>query len=154
MSTFLERLVQAAEFAGVGATQAAIADTLGIKRQTVNRWFRDGIEPNSDNCFDIAAKFGVDGRWLKQGEGEMLPKPSPDGLTLEERDLIRNYRTATPQVRSVLRTMVRAARKSVVTIGAVLPPLLALPQAESALNYVACVLCQILGRRRYSIVAP
>lgn len=124
MSKFLERLQQAAKFAGVGHSQAAIADSLGIKRQTVNRWFRDGIEPSADNCFDIAAKWGVDGRWLKKGEGEMLPTPGGD-LPQDVRDIVREVLRTTPQRRKMVLNMVRALRKTAVTIAAVIPPLLA-----------------------------
>lgn len=153
MTTFLERLLQAAEFAGVGRTQSEIADALAINRQTVHRWFREGVEPSADNCFDIATKWGVDGRWLKKGEGDML-KPAGE-LPQDERELLKDYRLAPPQVRKVIRNMARAARKSIVTIAAAIPPLLATPQSEAAnmLHSLVCVLCQMLGvpRRAFKV---
>ena len=69
MSAFVERLVEAAKHAGVEPTQAGIAESLGLSKQTVWRWFREGIEPNAENCFEIARKWGVDAEWLKSGPG-------------------------------------------------------------------------------------
>jgi transcriptional regulator with XRE-family HTH domain len=129
MSTFVERLLQAARHAGVEETQKAIAASLGLKKQTVNRWFNEGGEPSADNLLDIEAKWGVDGKWLKKGEGEMVPTISV--LSPDERALLKDYRKALPRVRDVIRNMARAARKSVVTIAALIPPLL-VPQPSDA----------------------
>lgn len=122
MSTFIERLQSAARFSGVAESQSEIADSLHLARQTVNRWFKGG-EPNAEQTFAIARRWRVSPEWLKSGVGEMLPAPG-DGLSQEERDLIRHYRSATPQVRQVISTMTRAVRKSVVTIAMAIPPLL------------------------------
>ena len=131
MSTFRERLQQAAYFAGVGTTQASMANALGLNRQTINRWFLGG-EPSAENLLDISRKWGVSAEWLQSGEGEMLPKPATtDALNTEERELLRSYRSATPQTRQLLRTMARAARKSVIFLVATIPPLLSPPSAEA-----------------------
>lgn len=133
MTPFIDRLQRAAKFAGVGESQSEIADSLGLARQTVNRWFKGG-EPNAEQTFGIARAWRVSPEWLKSGVGDMLPNPG-DGLTLEERDLIRNYRSATPQVRQVISTMARAVRKTVVTLGMAIPPLLASdPTSASVLH--------------------
>jgi transcriptional regulator with XRE-family HTH domain len=152
MTTFLERLLQAAEFAGIGRTQSEIADALGINRQTVHRWFREGVEPSADNCFDIATKWGIDGRWLKKGEGEML-KPAGE-LPHDERELLRSYRSATPQTRQLLRKMARAATKSVLFIAATIPPLLSpANHSEAAMGQFAhqlpslCIMLNMIWRR-------
>ena len=126
---FTERLRQAANHAGVGPTQAAIADALGLNRQTVNRWFF-GSAPTVETLMEIARKWNVSADWLATGDGEMIP-PSPDGLSVEERELVRSYRSASPQVRKVLATMARAARKSVLFIVATIPPLLSPSNTEA-----------------------
>ena len=133
MTPFSERLVQAARYAGVPDTQAAIAKALGLKRQTVNHWFTSG-EPTAENLLEIASKWAVSAEWLRSGEGDMLPPPAPE-LPPDERELLRSYRAATPQTRQLLRTMARAARKSVVTIAAVIPPLLVPNNSEAAINH-------------------
>ena len=138
MSTFIDRLVQAARHAGVEPTQAGIAESLGLSKQTVWRWFREGIEPSADNSFDIARKWGIDAEWLKTGEGDMLPKPSSE-LPPDERELLKDYRLAPSQVRKVIRNMARAARKAIVTIAAAIPPFLAPQQSDaSVLHNVFC----------------
>ena len=131
MTPFIDRLLRAAKHAGVGESQSAIADSLDVARQTVNRWFKGG-EPNAEQTFSIARAWRVSPEWLKSGVGDMLPSPG-DGLSLEERDLIRNYRSATPQVRQVISTMARAVRKSVVTIALSIPPLLAPKPVDAAI---------------------
>lgn len=124
MNKFHERLQQAAKWAGVGDSQVDIAASLNLNRQTINRWFQGG-EPNAAMLLLIARSWGVDPEWLKTGEGEMLTAPDEDGLSQEERELIKNYRSASSQVRGVIRTMARAVRKSMVVISLAVPPLLA-----------------------------
>jgi transcriptional regulator with XRE-family HTH domain len=151
---FLERLRQAAHYKGVRERQTDIAASLGIPIQTVNQWFTKGYMPKRELIIRIARTYGVGLEWLANGEGDMLPKPS-ENLSSDERDLVKNYRMASPKVREVISTMARAARKSVVTIAAASPPLLAAPQTEAAnmLHSLACVLCQIVGlpRRQFKI---
>ena len=130
MNDFRGRLQEAARYAGVQEHQAAIAASLNLSRQTVNRWFH-GYEPNAKMVAHIARCWGVDSIWLTNGTGTMLPTPSPDGLSVEERELVRDYRSATPKVRDVIRTMARAVRKSAVTIALVIPPLLAPAPADA-----------------------
>lgn len=122
MTAFSERLLRAARYAGIPDTQAGIAKALGLKRQTVNHWFTSG-EPTAENLLEIAAKLVVSAEWLRSGEGDMLPPPSSE-LPADERELLRSYRSATPQTRQILRTMAKAARKSVLFMVATIPPLL------------------------------
>jgi len=124
MTKFGERLLQAARHLGVGESQSEIAANLGLSKQTVHHWFTKGF-PTVDNLALVERKWGVSGEWLRSGEGAMLPEPSGDGLTAEERELVKDYRKASPKVRDVIRTMTRAVRKSMVTIAAAIPPLLA-----------------------------
>ena len=130
MSTFADRLLQAARHAGIRDTQSAIATALGLKRQTVNYWFHGG-EPTAENLLDIAGRWDVDPDWLQSGKGEMLPKPATENLSQDEMNLVKDYRMASPKVRQVISTMARAARKAVVAVTLAIPPLLAPQQSEA-----------------------
>lgn len=132
MTKFSERLQQAAKHVGAGETQAEIAADLGLKRQTVNHWFRKGA-PEAENLALIEKRWGVNGEWLRSGDGEMLPQPSTDGLSSDERELVKDYRRASPKVREVISTIVRAARKSMVAICLSIPPLMAPNEADAGM---------------------
>jgi len=152
MATFIERLQQAAKHAGVGESQAAISSSPGLARQPVTRWFMGG-EPNAEQTFRIARAWGVDAEWLKSGVGTMLQPPS-DGLSTEERDLIKNYRSATPSVRDVIRIMTRAARKSMVTVAMAIPPLMAPQPVDAATSATLHNALHIVLRRWLSQLLP
>lgn len=130
--SFIERLQQAARNAGATTSQAGIALALGVNRQTVHRWFKGG-EPDADQLIKIATRFNVDAKWLKEGDGQMMPKPGGD-LSHDERELITNYRQATPKVREVVRMMTRAVRKAIVAGVFSIPPLLAPKDGHAAFN--------------------
>ncbi|HZM33655.1 MAG TPA: helix-turn-helix transcriptional regulator [Burkholderiales bacterium] len=132
MTTFVERLVQAAEHKSVGTTQSEIAAALGMHRQTVNKWFAAGVPPSGETILYIAKTWEVDPHWLETGEGTMLPPPAAEGLSAEERELLRNYRTANQRTREQISRVVRTLRKSVFVIAAVLPPFLAPQHGEAA----------------------
>lgn len=129
MTRFSERLQIAAKHAGVGETQTEIAGALGLKRQTVNHWFTKGA-PEADNLALIEKRWGVNGEWLRSGEGEMLPQPA--GLAPDVSELVRHYLSAPAKMRPTILSMVRAARKAIVTIGIVLPPFLSNADADAA----------------------
>jgi transcriptional regulator with XRE-family HTH domain len=138
MTKFSERLLSAAKHAGAGETQTEIANNLGLTRQTVTHWFnKDGV-PDGDNLALIEKRWGVNGEWLRSGDGEMLPQPSPDGLSTEERDLVKSYRLAPANVRPVIISMLRAARKAIVTFGVILPPFLASEAGSPTLHKQIC----------------
>jgi transcriptional regulator with XRE-family HTH domain len=139
--SYLNRLLEAAiraEVAKPGTTledrglQSAIANSLGISKQTVSYWFRQEGLPGVEHLQLIEERWRINGRWLVTGEGAMLDAPSGENLTAEERDLVKNYRLSTPRIRRAIAEMARAARKSIVTVGAVLPPLLVTLPAEEA----------------------
>ena len=134
MTTFKERLLRAAVHAGAGTTQVAIADALDLSRQAVNKWFIGTAEPSAENLLDISKKWGVSADWLQSGEGDMLPSPA-ESLPAEERELLRDYRSATPQTRKLLRTVARAARKSVLFMVATIPPLMSPSNSEAAMRH-------------------
>ncbi len=130
MSTFVNRLLQAARHIGSGERQTDIAIFIGLPIQTVNQWFVKGYVPKRDLMARIARAYGVDIGWLTDGEGEMVPSPSSK-LPADERELLRNYRTATPKTKEQIRSVVRSLRKVAVVIAvAMIPPLL--PDAELA----------------------
>ncbi|HZM36003.1 MAG TPA: helix-turn-helix transcriptional regulator [Burkholderiales bacterium] len=130
MTTFVERLVQAAEHKGIGTTQSEIAAALGMHRQTVNKWFAAGVPPSGETILYIARKWDIDPRWLETGEGSMTPPPFADARSADERELLRNYRTANQVTREQILRVVRTLRKTVVVIAALLPPFLA-PQHDA-----------------------
>lgn len=132
MTKFSDRLMQAARHAGVGETQSEIAADLGLKRQTVNHWFLKG-EPDGENVSHIAKRWGVNREWLASGDGEMLPQPSQDSLSHEERDLVRSYRLAPANARPVILSMLRAARKAIVTVPLMLPGFMAPKDADAGI---------------------
>lgn len=92
--TFQERLKKAAEQAKVPWGQTAVAKSLGLKKQTVDRWFDKG-EPKPAQLFLIADKWKVSVRWLATGDGSMLPsqpQSSPSDITAREEILLHLYR--------------------------------------------------------------
>lgn len=131
MTTFRERLQRAAKHAGVGETQAEIADNLGISRQTVHYWFKNG-GADAANLALIERRWGVNGEWLRSADGDMLPQPSPENLPREELELLRDYRKASAQAREHIRTVARALRKSVITLAAVIPPYMVSTDSDAA----------------------
>lgn len=72
MNTFKSRLFDAAQHVGVEWGQTPIGDSLGIHKQTVDRWFKGG-EPSMGHLVLISRKWGINGHWLLLGDGEMLP---------------------------------------------------------------------------------
>jgi transcriptional regulator with XRE-family HTH domain len=132
MTTFSERLLHAARHAGVGPTQTEIATSLGVSRQTVNHWFTKAGEPQSEILERIEERWGVSRKWLRTGDGDMLPKlNSSEPLPDDELKLLRDYRSAPAENRPKIRAIVRTLRKAVVTIAVVIPPLLAPDHADA-----------------------
>lgn len=115
MSTFKDRLQQAAQHAGVEFSQAAIARSLGIeRRQTVDRWFEDSV-PRQEMVFHIATSWKVDPVWLGTGKGSMLPG-IPTGLSQQEQDLLSGYRKLDKTRRLSVHEIVKVLAKAVVII--------------------------------------
>lgn len=71
MRPFSARLKEAAEHVGLEFGQTAIARSLGVNKQTVDRWFNDGI-PKPDHLYLIEDKWNVSARWLAREEGPMV----------------------------------------------------------------------------------
>lgn len=69
MSSINERI--AAVIRHSGLTKTAFAERLQISQQHVSRLAKDGT-PSDRTIADICREFGVNERWLRTGEGEML----------------------------------------------------------------------------------
>ena len=135
MSGFTDRLQQAAARAGYGDSQADLARALDLSRQRINRWFvEDGAGPDADVLLDISSRLGVNPKWLKTGEGAMIPDAANEDLSSEERALIRDYRSSSQKTREAIRAVVRTMRKVATVVVAAIPPLLASPDSEATLH--------------------
>lgn len=57
-------------------TQQAIADKLGLKRQTIAAYEIGTVTPSDRTILDICRKFDVRESWLRTGEGEPFVEKS------------------------------------------------------------------------------
>ncbi len=74
------RLSAARDAAGIGIE--ALAERLGVRRETVLAWESDRSEPRPSRLLDLAGIFGVSPMWLMTGAGEG-PGEISDERTLE-----------------------------------------------------------------------
>lgn len=119
MSQFIQRLQEAALYAGVPFKQADIARSLGIPRQTVHCWFH-GTEPDREQAANIAQRWKVSQPWLENGSGSMTAEaPVTADLSHEERDIIRAYRSASAQWRQMFYSLVKGLGKAVLVAAVV-----------------------------------
>lgn len=51
-------------------TQQSLADSLGLKQNTVASYEIDRVQPSDRTINDICDKFNVNEQWLRTGEGE------------------------------------------------------------------------------------
>lgn len=65
------RLVRARETRGLST--AALANQLGVKKETVAAWERDRSEPRINRLVMLAGILGVSPTWLMSGHGAGLP---------------------------------------------------------------------------------
>lgn len=109
MTTFNERLREAARHAKVEWGQTAIAKSLEVSKQTVDRWMGTG-EPKPAQLFRIADRWKIDARWLATGEGQMIAAyPGHTELPWQEQELLRGYREAEPKWQFCLLLLARLA---------------------------------------------
>lgn len=85
-----------------GLTQAALAEKVRLKRNTIANYKTNNIEPSERSVFDICAVLGINEKWLLAGEGEMLRQLSED----EELELIFDqiHMSTDPTIRAIIRT--------------------------------------------------
>lgn len=98
-ATFGDRLADART--AVGLSQAELAERLGVKLVTLEKWENDISEPRANRLSMLAGLLNVSLRWLMTGEGEGLEDPSAiqaaDACTVEilteirqlQRDIVR-----------------------------------------------------------------
>lgn len=114
--SFKDRLIKAAIHAGVEPEPSPIARSLGLKnRQRPHKWLNDDAEPEQAMIFHIARTYGVDPAWLGSGQGEMIPGPPP-GLSQQEQELMRSYRSLTLERRISLLAVAKALSKATVLV--------------------------------------
>lgn len=58
-------------------TQQAFADKIGMKQNTIAQYEMGRTTPSDAIVFSICREFGVNERWLRNGEGEMFVKSTP-----------------------------------------------------------------------------
>ena len=61
-------------------SQAEFGKKLGVSRDVINNLEQKRVTPSDLIINMICAKFGVNEKWLRTGEGEMFPKPDTDPL--------------------------------------------------------------------------
>lgn len=104
---FRDRLREAAAYAGLEYSQSAIARSLGITRQSVDNWMKEG-EPRPAMIFRMADAWRVDPRWLATEEGNMVPPPSSgNGLSPQEHVIVRRYRAMPASSRNAMRVLLK-----------------------------------------------
>lgn len=103
VSDFPKRLKMACQLRNVEYSQTAIGKSLGLGKQTIDRWMA-GTLPRADNIFLIADKWALNPRWLAIGEGEIenyaaagVRPGSVDELTYTEQELLVGFRKADPR---------------------------------------------------------
>jgi len=63
-----------------GLSQEALADQLGVTRQSVSKWELGQALPDTDKIVQLSRLFGVATDWLLLYEGPMLAKPNRQNL--------------------------------------------------------------------------
>ena len=63
-----------------GLSQEALADHLGVTRQSVSKWELNQTVPDTEKIVQISRLFGVATDWLLLYEGPMLAKPNKQKL--------------------------------------------------------------------------
>lgn len=58
-------------------TQQAFADKIGMKQNTIAQYEMGRTTPSDAIVFSICREFGVNEKWLRNGEGEMFIKSTP-----------------------------------------------------------------------------
>ena len=84
-----------------GLTQAALAEKVRLKRNTIANYETNNIKPSERSVLNICAVLGINEKWLLTGEGEMLRQLSED----EELELIFDqiHMRTDPTIRAIIR---------------------------------------------------
>lgn len=75
---------------GLGLSQEALAESLGVSRQAVSKWERAESSPDTDNLIALANLYGISLDALLLDRGPLFPPDRPpeadlDGYGAEER---------------------------------------------------------------------
>lgn len=116
-TSFKSRLYDAAVYAGVEWGQTSIARSLGLKKQTVDAWFKGG-EPSMAHLALIARKWCVNAHWLVTGDGyapiEVLPTPeqinSASGLDKSLLEVLHSWHSLSPNGKAFLHNAFNLAK--------------------------------------------
>lgn len=91
-----------------GLLQAQLAKALGVSKSTVSMWETGERTPTLETLESIADYFNVDLNVL-WGDDKKPVTIEDDGLTAEEREVIRTLRSAPPDVRRHLMAFLKSA---------------------------------------------
>ena len=80
-------------------TQKELAEDLNLRRPTLSDWKKNGAVPAGDICIRIAEYLGVSVEWLVTGK--------ENGLTSEERTLLRQWKILTPEQKDTVSTLLQ-----------------------------------------------
>lgn len=61
-----------------GITQLALAEKIGLKRNTIASYEIGTVVPSDRTINNICRAFGIDENWLRTGDGDMYAKLSED----------------------------------------------------------------------------
>lgn len=102
----------------LGITQQALADRLGLKRNTIANYEIGQVQPSDRTISDICREFSVNEAWLRTGEGQMFADITRQkkiaaflGSLLQEEDddfklkVIEAFCGLTPEERELLRRL-------------------------------------------------
>lgn len=113
---FFERFDLLAKAEGTSAN--AIAKELGLSSGSITAW-KNGTEPRTKALSQIASRFGVSADYLLCKTNDPTPPnvkksaiTEDDGFTEEEREHIRLYRAASPELQAAALAMLEAAEKA------------------------------------------
>jgi len=89
-ATFGDRVAGAREAAGL--SQAELARTLGVRKDTVLAWEEDRSEPRANKLSRMAGVLNVSIVWLLTGEGDGMSAPPSDSVPVDLSGVLADLR--------------------------------------------------------------
>ncbi len=108
MKNYGEALKYQREISGLSQTE--LARNVGTSQQNIGRWENNEVLPNIDFCVQLAAFYGISvNELLGISEGGTAPAVAPMGasLSIEERELLSNFRKLSPYLQGIAINTVR-----------------------------------------------
>lgn len=97
-------------------TQPELAQKIGISQQNISRWERNEVIPNIDFCVKLANFYGIsidELLCINSNFSARTVAPMGDGMTADERELLRLYRELSPYLKGMTMEAVKSwAKKS------------------------------------------